>query len=63
MRGFARPLGVVSVCAVVFLAVAGGVLADGVMRPPRNYHGSLEERAQEAIIIFHASETPGGAVE
>jgi hypothetical protein len=29
--------------------------ADGLVRPPRDYKGSLEERAQEAIIVF----TPG----
>jgi len=31
--------------------------------PPRDYKGSLEERAQEAIIIFHGSQTKGKAVE
>lgn len=39
------------------------VLADGMLRPPRNYVGSLEEQAQEAIIIFHESDRPGEAVE
>src|SRR3954471_3105907 len=37
--------------------------ADGKIMPPRNYKGSLEELAQEAIIIFHASEKPGEAIE
>ena len=32
-------------------------LADGKVMPPRDYKGSLEERAQEAIIVF----TPGTA--
>ena len=32
-------------------------LADGKVMPPRNYTGSLEEKAQEAIIVF----TPGTA--
>lgn len=31
------------------------VLGDGKVMPPRNYKGSLEEKAQEAIIVF----TPG----
>ena len=31
--------------------------ADGKVMPPRNYKGSLEEKAQEAIIVF----TPGTA--
>jgi hypothetical protein len=35
------------------------LFADGTVRPPRNYGGSLEEKAQEAIIIF----TPGTAEE
>lgn len=30
---------------------------------PRDYQGSLEERAQEALIIFHSSEKPGQATE
>ena len=33
------------------------VLGDGKVMPPRNYKGSLEEKAQEAIIVF----TPGTA--
>ncbi|MGD0092948.1 MAG: DUF2330 domain-containing protein, partial [Planctomycetota bacterium] len=39
------------------------VSADGVMRAPRNYEGSLEELSQEALIIFHDSDLPGGATE
>ncbi|MHC4078659.1 MAG: DUF2330 domain-containing protein, partial [Planctomycetota bacterium] len=31
--------------------------------PPKNYKGSLEEKAQEAIIVFHGSKAAGGAVE
>ncbi len=38
-------------------------LADGKLVPPRNYKGSLEERAQEAIIIFHGSDKAGDAAE
>ncbi len=37
--------------------------ADGKVMPPRKYTGSLEERAQEAIIIFHGSKKSDGAVE
>jgi len=41
---------------ILLLAVIPSlVLADGKVMPPRNYTGSLEERSQEAIIIF----TPG----
>jgi hypothetical protein len=40
-------------CSIVF-AVGSIVFADGKVVPPRNYKGSLEERSQEAIIIFHA---------
>lgn len=39
------------------------VAADGRVFPPRQYHGSLEELAQEAIIIFHDSDLRGGATE
>ncbi|MEM7386594.1 MAG: DUF2330 domain-containing protein, partial [Verrucomicrobiota bacterium] len=35
---------------VAFLT--GSLCADGLVRPPRNYAGSLEERSQEAIIVF-----------
>ena len=43
--------------------LAGLAPADGKVVPPRDYKGSLEEKAQEAIIIFHGSEKPGDAVE
>jgi len=45
------------------VACVGPVLGDGKMIPPRNYTGSLEERAQEAIIIFHGGEAAGQATE
>lgn len=48
---------------MLVLAMSAPVFADGKVVPPRDYKGSLEERAQEAIIIFHASETPGEAKE
>ncbi len=44
-------------------AAASAALADGEIVPPRDYKGSLEERAQEAIIIFEGSEAPGEATE
>ena len=43
--------------------IAPWLLADGKVIPPRSYQGSLEEKAQEAIIIFQASEIPGEASE
>ena len=47
---------------IVFF-LSGVALADGKVMPPRDYEGSLEEQAQEAIIIFQGSEKPGEAVE
>ena len=45
-----------SALSVLALAALGGsALADGLVRPPRDYKGSLEERAQTAMIVF----TPG----
>jgi hypothetical protein len=53
--------------ALVFLLTTL-VLADGKMVGPKAYKakpykGSIEEQAQEAIIIFHGSDKSGGAVE
>lgn len=46
--------------ALLFLLTAPlPTLADGLVRPPRDYSGSLEEKAQEAIIVF----TPGTGEE
>src|SRR5262249_2802838 len=56
------------------LAFLGALLAapllrgDGKVFAPRSYQGapykgSLEERSQEALIIFHASDRDGGATE
>jgi len=45
------------------LACPPATRADGKLMPPRDYEGSLEERSQEAIIIFQGSEKPGGAIE
>ncbi len=44
-------------------AASRAVFADGKVVPPRNYKGSLEEKSQEAIIIFHSSTKPGNAME
>ena len=43
---------------VVFLTSLPVALADGVLVPPQ-YKGSVQERAQEAIIIFHSSHDGG----
>ncbi len=49
--------------AFAFIGGASLVWADGKVMPPRLYQGSLEEKAQEAIIIFHSGKTPGEATE
>jgi len=61
--------------AVLFALLISGVLpaslvfdapvcrADGKLQPPRRYSGSLEERAQEALIVFKAGDEDGAAVE
>ena len=50
----------------VFIACPQRAGADGMavkkVRPPGEYAGSLEERAQEAMIIFQGSKVAGGAV-
>lgn len=38
-------------------ALAPAVRADGVVRPPRDYEGSLEETAQEAILILYETDS------
>ena len=48
-----RPL-LFATAVALLLAIAQTVVADGLVVKPRNYKGSLEERAQEAIIVFHA---------
>jgi len=53
-------------CVLTVLCLALTVpaaLADGKIVPPRDYKGSLEERAQEAILIFNAGDKPGEATE
>lgn len=51
------------VSLALFAALAKSAGADGKVVRPRDYAGSLEEKAQEAIIVFHESDTPGEAVE
>ena len=53
------------VCALLTLnPFAQSLVADGLVRPPQNYKGSLAESAQEAIIVFtagtEAESAPGG---
>ncbi len=51
-------------CCVILLALLPAVARpDGIVVPPRDYQGSLEEKAQEAIIIFHGSSEAGKATE
>ena len=45
------------------LVGASPLWADGKIFVPRDYEGSVEERSQEAILIFHGSDEPDGAVE
>lgn len=52
-------MAIVASCA----AVPSVGFADGKVVPPRDYVGSLEEKAQEAMIVFHGSEKAGGATE
>jgi hypothetical protein len=47
----------------VAIAQATYICADGKIVPPRDYEGSLEEKAQEAIIVFQGSKKPGEAIE
>lgn len=53
----------ISVALLVIVIGAGSTLADGKVMPPQDYKGSLEERSQEALIIFHSSDKPGSARE
>ena len=57
-----RVIGGTVVLALLLLSPAA-TLADGVMLPPADYEGSLEETAQEAIIIFQGGGEGREAVE
>jgi hypothetical protein len=54
-----------SVVTAVLLTcpIAQQVSADGMVFRPIAYKGSLNERSQEAIIIFHRGEKPGEATQ
>jgi len=53
----------IPVAALLMVACSHRALADGKMFAPRSYNGSIEEKSQEAIIIFHASDVEGEATE
>lgn len=46
-----------------WFTLASILFADGLVRKPRDYKGSLEERGQEAIIVFQGAEEGGQAIE
>lgn len=54
---------VTAAAVLMFTLVADTSLADGKVVRPRNYNGSLEEKAQEAIIIFTEGDDEKSAVE
>lgn len=56
------PVFALAVFAIALFACTTA-FADGKIVRPRNYQGSLEEKAQEAIIVFHESDKPGEAIE
>ncbi|MGI9243256.1 MAG: hypothetical protein ACR2RV_20830, partial [Verrucomicrobiales bacterium] len=45
------------------LLLQAPAFADGIVRPPRAYEGSLEEKSQEAIIVFQPGTAERSAVE
>ena len=49
--------------AATLLVLPSFALADGLVRKPRDYRGSLEERGQEAIIVFQEGKENGEATE
>jgi len=59
----AKAVGAMLLAAAVVVAVPSQLWADGMVIPPANYEGSLEEQSQEAMIIFQSSDIPGGATE
>ncbi|MDB5386276.1 MAG: hypothetical protein JWM11_1922 [Planctomycetaceae bacterium] len=58
-----RMLLIAIVAAIVFGVDQFTLRGDGMIIPHRTYKGSLEEKSQEALIIFHASEEAGKATE
>lgn len=51
------------VCLLAMLLWTSFAFGDGKVVPPRDYKGSLEEKSQEAIIIFHGGTEQSEAVE
>jgi hypothetical protein len=51
------------ILVLVFFFPLRSVWSDGKVVPPRDYAGSLEEKSQEAIIIFQGSEADGESIE
>ncbi len=49
--------------AAAVLAFTTCAWADGLVIPPRDYEGSLEEKAQEAIIVFKSGTAEKSAVQ
>ena len=49
--------------AGLVLLLAPATFADGFVRPPIDYDGSFNERAQEAIIIFHPGDGAKSATQ
>jgi hypothetical protein len=54
---------VVLISTLASLFVPAMALGDGKVFPPRSYVGSLEEKSQEAIIIFHSADIQGESTE
>jgi len=63
MSRVARPLVAAMLVAALASLTATIAWADGKIVAPRDYKGSLEEQAQEAIVIFEGSEKAGEATE
>src|SRR4051794_1521028 len=58
-----RPAAIAVLCITVCLAAPPRARADGMVVAPRDYKGSLEERSQEALILFHAGDEGRSASE
>ncbi len=52
-----------SLLILFYMNASGFVLGDGKVFPPRNYKGSLEEKSQEAIIVFKSGTQEKSAVQ
>ena len=56
-------LGVVAALVGAWMVIPSRARGDGMVVPMRDYKGSLEERAQEALILFHAGDEARPATE